>query len=98
MEKNTRDVLTVITAVLEMLNSTVEELENRVNTLENEYFYTTIKIPINATNGDVIRKVFRCSVNKENEAYINVDIDEDTAFRKSWFDEKYKGGVQNEAD
>lgn len=105
MEKDVRDSLEIVTKVLEIFNSNIEELDKRVTMLEvtnkcevNENDYITIKIPINATNLDVFRNVFGGIVTESNGLYTHLNVDGDTVFHTEWAKTRYRGGVNNEAD
>jgi hypothetical protein len=99
MDKDVRDALELITNVLDLLNSNLEEIDKRVTMLEvtknsedidNDFI--TIKIPKNASNLDVIRILFNCKIVSQNLLYTHIDIDDDTVFRNSWLKTKYKRG------
>lgn len=92
--------LGIISNILGILNKEVVDIDNRVNTLEMFNDNVTnyiIKIPINASNLDVIRKVFGGVVTESNGLYTHINIDGDTVFHTEWANTRYRGGVNNEA-
>ena len=105
MDKKVRDSLELITEILDMLNSNLEEIDKRVTMLEvtNKYDdiendYITIKIPKSASNLDVIRSVFGGAVTESSRLYTHLDIDGDTVFTTEWAKTRYRGGENNETD
>lgn len=105
MEKDVKHSLEIITNVLEIFNSNIEELDKRVTMLEvtnkcegNENNYITIKIPINASNLDVIRIVFGGMVTESNGLYTHINIDGDTVFHTEWAKTRYRGDVNDETN
>ena len=70
------------------------------NVIDDDYII--IRIPKNASNFDVLRKVFNCKITKSSEncevGIAHVDIDGDTLFNTSWLKTKYKGGADNASD
>lgn len=110
MEKDVKESLEIVSAVLDLLNSKLEELDERVSILEvtdkidnilNDNFddnYITIKIHKNATNFDVLRKIFGCKVLDDNHNNTLLDIDDVTSFKTAWLKTRYRGCVNNETD
>lgn len=104
MDKDVRDALELITAVLELLNSNLEEIDKRVTILEADKIddeYITIRIPKNASNLDVLRKVFDCKIINVDDYELGIahlDMDDDTLFNTRWLKTRYKGGCDNETN
>ena len=104
MDKNVKDSLELITTVLELLNSNLEEIDKRATMLETskdsndfEECYI-IKIPINASNLDVFRTVFGGVIIESNRLYTHINIDGDTIFHTEWAKTRYRGGENNETN
>ena len=91
--------LGIITDILEILNKEIVDLDKRINKLENaevnnsvnDYEYTTIKIPNNASNLDVLRFLFGSVVTRSDELYTHLNIDGDTVFHTEWAKTRYRG-------
>lgn len=105
MEKDVRDSLKIVTEVLDIFNSKIEELDKRVTMLEVtnkcddiENDYITIKISKSASNLDVFRSVFGGVVTESNELYTHINIDGDTVFHTEWAKTRYRGSENNETN
>lgn len=101
--KEIRISLGIISDILGILNKEIVDIDKRVSVLEafdtnNDYEYTTIKIPKNASNLDVLMILFNCKVTSQNFGLAHINIDDDTLFHSEWLKTKYKGGVNNETD
>lgn len=101
--KEIRISLGIISDILGILNKGIVDIDKRVSELEafdtnNDYEYTTIKIPKNASNLDVLMILFNCKVTSQNFGLAHINIDDDTLFNSEWLKTKYKGGVNNETD
>lgn len=102
---NNRDIVDsfdIISSILAIHNKEIEEIKKRVDKLEvakNDDDYI-IRIPKNASNLDVLRKVFNCkivSACRLDNRFMLTDLDTETSFHTDWLKTKYKGGVEDEA-
>lgn len=104
MDRDDKIALGIISDILGIHNREIDKLQKRVEKLEevhNDYEYIDLRIPRNASNLDVLRKVFNCKIINDDNYGIGIthlDIDIDTIFNTSWLKTRYIRGCENETD